>query len=103
MKTLKPKWWLLYAVLPVAAALLIAAERLSPSAGWQMVAEGSASLLVIGLVALWLRANRLALAVAGKPSDGEAPLRVWVAYSPPPALRRRLEIPMSEPTHNLAA
>jgi hypothetical protein len=103
MMTPKPRWWLLYAVLPLAAVLLVAAERLSPSAGWRMIAEGSASLLIIGLVALWVRANRLALAAAGKPPVGEAPLRVWVAYSPAPAFRRRLEIPAGKSTHNLVA
>jgi hypothetical protein len=48
-----------------------------------MVAEGTASLVIIGFMALWVRANRLALALLGKPSQTEMPFRAWVAYCPP--------------------
>jgi len=92
MKTPKPKWWLLYAVLPLGAALLALAELLSPSAGWRMFAEGLASMTVLCAVALWVRANRLALALRDEPSEASRPLRVWIAYAPPATLRRRLDV-----------
>jgi hypothetical protein len=103
MKSPKPKWWLLYAVLPVGAALLVAADLLSPSAGWRMAAEGVAALIVLALMALWVRANRLALALLATPGAVEQPLRAWVAYTPPVAARRRGSRSESASKLNLAA
>ena len=103
MRYSKPKWWLLYAVLPLGAALLVAADLLSPSAGWRMVAEGAAALISLGLMACGVRANRLALALLGAPGAAEQPLRTWVAYTPPVGARRRLGTSESASTLNLAA
>ena len=91
MKTPKPKWWLLYAVLPLGATLLVGAELLSPSAGWRMFAEGLASMTVLCAIALWVRANRLALALRDEPSEAGRPLKVWIAYALPAALRRTMD------------
>jgi hypothetical protein len=88
MKDPKPKWWLLYGMLPLAMALLIAADLRSPSAGWRVFTESLASLLTIGAIAIWVHANRVALALFRGPSEAPSPLRVWVAYCPPPAPRR---------------
>ncbi len=88
MKTPKPKWWLLYAVLPLGAALLVAAELVAPTAGWQEFTQGLASLIIIGAMALWVHANRVALALPDEPSGSSEPLKVWVAYCPPAPLRR---------------
>ena len=103
MKNPKPKWWLLYAVLPLGAALLVVADLLAPSAGWRMVAEGAAAPISLGLMALWVRANRLALALLGAPGAADQPLRAWVAYCPPVVPRRRLGTSESASTLNLAA
>ena len=92
MKTPKPKWWLLYAVLPLGAMLLAAADLLSPSAGWRMFAEGLASMTVLCAIALWVRANRMALALPDGLSEANRPLKAWIAYAPPAALRRRLDV-----------
>jgi hypothetical protein len=92
VNTPKPKWWLLYAVFPLGATLLAAAELVSPSAGWRMFVEGLASLTVLCAIALWVRTNRVALALRDEPSDAGRPLKVWVAYCPPAALRRRLDV-----------
>jgi hypothetical protein len=103
MKRPKPKWLLLYAVLPVAVAFLVAADRVAPSAGWRMVAEGTAALVSLGLMACWVRANRLALALLGAPEEAEKPLRAWVAYRPPAVPRRRGGPSESESALKLAA
>ena len=103
MKSPKPKWWLLYTVLPLGAALLVAADLLAPSAGWRMVAEGAAALVTLGLMACWVRANRLALALLGAPGAAEQPLRAWVAYCPPVVPRRRGGPSESASKLNLAA
>lgn len=103
MRNPKPKWWLLYAVLPFGAALLVAADLLSPSTGWRMAAEGAAALVTLGLMACWIRANRLALALLGAPAEAEQPLRAWVAYCPPAVPRRRFGRSENESTLNLAA
>ena len=103
MRNPKPKWLLLYAVLPVGAALLVTADLLSPSGGWRMVAEGTASLVIIGFMALWVRANRLALALLGKPSQTEMPFRAWVAYCPPVVPRRSIGTPAQESRQDIAA
>jgi len=103
MKTPKPQWGLLYTLFPVAVVLLVAAHRLSPSAGWRVFAECLAALAVIGLTALWVRANRLALALLDHPSAAGTPVRAWVAYCPPVMPRRRLGTPTGTPEQKLAA
>jgi hypothetical protein len=103
MKSPKPKWLLLYTALPLCAVLLVAADRLAPSAGWRMAAEGAAALISLGLMAFWVRANRLALALLGAPGTAEKPLRAWVAYRPPVVPRRRGGPSESESTLKLAA
>ena len=103
MRNPKPKWWLLYAVLPFGAALLVAADLLSPSAGWRMVAEGTASLMIIGAMGLWVRANRLALALLDDQSEARIPVRAWVAYRPPILPRRRVSAFAPDASRNSAA
>lgn len=88
MRRPKPAWGLLYAVFLLAVVLLVAAHLEAPSPSWREAADGVASLLVIGAMALWVRANRLALLRSGESTtDGEG-LRVWVAHSPQPLPRR---------------
>ncbi len=101
-KNPNPKWWLLYTLLPLGAVLLVGADLLAPSAGWRVFAECTTSLAVIGAMALWVRANRVGLALLDNPSAVRKPLRAWVAYCPPPIPRRRLGTPESEPIRNLA-
>jgi hypothetical protein len=101
MKDPKPKWWLLYGMLPLAMALLIAADLRSPSAGWRVFTESLASLLTIGAIALWVHANRAALALFRAPSEATRPLGAWIAYCPPPAPRRRRDLPGGKATQRL--
>ena len=103
MRNPKSKWLLLYPVLPLGTALLVAADLLSPSGGWRMVAEGTAALVILSLMALWVRANRLALTLFDAPGAQAQPLRAWVAYCPPVVPRRRLGTSTSEPGQKRAA
>jgi hypothetical protein len=103
MRNPKPKWLLLYAVLPLGAALLVAADLLAPSAGWRMAAEGAAALVTLGLMTCWVRANRLALVLLGASEEAEQPLRAWEAYTPAAVPRRRGGTSESVSTLNLAA
>ena len=57
----KPKWWRLYAVLPLALALFVLESQLAlPDVGHKLVQIGIV-LFVVGLIGLWLTANARAL------------------------------------------
>jgi hypothetical protein len=103
MRNPKPKWWLLYSVLPLATALFIAADFLSQTTGWRQLADGAVSLAILGAVALWVRANRVALALSDDPAGARPPLRAWVAYCPPVAPRRSIGTPAQKSVHDIAA
>ncbi len=70
----KPKWWLLYGMGLLAAVLLMAVHFAVPSGGFRALAEGIASLAIIGAAAVWIRANRIAL-VSEEANDSEADTR----------------------------
>ncbi len=57
----RPRWWLLYGMIPLALLLLLGARAEASSGGWREVADCVASLAVIGGMAAWLRLNRNAL------------------------------------------
>ena len=57
----RPAWMLLYMLLPLCAALLVLADRVPAGGGLRALAEGGVVALVIGLAAVWVRANRRAL------------------------------------------
>ncbi len=61
VRSSKPTWWMLYALLPLAAGLLVTAHLASLSLGWREFTEASVSLITMGAIALWLHANRVAL------------------------------------------
>ncbi len=65
----KPTWWMLYALLPLAVGLLVAAHLASSSLAWREVTEGSASLVIMGTMALWIRANRVAIILSDHPQE----------------------------------
>ena len=88
MKNVKPAWWVLYAMLPVGAALLVAVDVVSPSAGWRIFMECLVTLAILGAIAIWLRVNRAALALRESPPQTEQTVRAWVAYCPPATTRR---------------
>ncbi len=69
VRSAKPAWWVLYAVFPAAIVLLFSAHIGSPSAGWRKIAEVVASLIVMGAMALWVRANRVALTLDDDQQD----------------------------------
>jgi hypothetical protein len=57
----KPRWWLLYATIPLAVVLLLAARAGVPSAGWRALADCVVSLAVLGAMGVWVHLNRVAL------------------------------------------
>jgi hypothetical protein len=100
MKNPRPTWWFLYGLLPVGAALLVAADVASPSAGWRTFTECLVSLAILGAIALWLRANRVALALRDRSPQTEQSLRIWVAYCPPAVAQRTLDLPETTPVQH---
>ena len=66
VKTPKVSWRVLYAMLPLAGVLLVWADLETPTAGWRELAELAVSLGILGAMALWVRANRIALTRAGR-------------------------------------
>ncbi len=69
----RPKWGLLYAVLPLTLLLFALADLVPETSGWRPVTESIAVLVIFGALAAWVRFNRSALAASqGKseaPSD----------------------------------
>ncbi len=77
-----PAWHVLYGMVAVSILLFVVVEVKSPTGGWRTLTECLATLLIIGVMALWVRANRAALAVADAiPYDGGAQENP-VAYFP---------------------
>jgi hypothetical protein len=56
-KISRPKWWLLYLLLPVLVGLLVIESKASISDAGHRVVEVGIVLLVFGLIELWLRGN----------------------------------------------
>ena len=67
----KPSWHALYAMAAAVSLILVVAVAAAPTAEWRIMAEYLGSGLVLGVIALWLRANRSALALAEVASGGE--------------------------------
>lgn len=84
----RPRWGSLYTVILLAGVLLVAVHFVASSAAGREIADGVASFLIIGAMALWVRGNRVALLCSGETSkDGEG-LRISVVQSPQPLPRR---------------
>lgn len=66
----RPAWILLYALLPLCAALFALVDYVPSSGGFRTLAEGVVVVLVIGLAAGWVRANRRT--ISQMPPDSEA-------------------------------
>ena len=68
----RPAWGWLYAVLPLTVLLFLTADMVPAPSGWHTLAEMIAALAVIGAIALWMHANRLALILAEYDVQSEA-------------------------------
>jgi len=99
----KPAWHVLYAVFAVTVLLFVVADVESPTGGWRILTECLGTALVIGAMALWVRANRAALALADNAPNGEETLRSYVAYSPRPSSLRGLDFSGIEPSQRSLA
>ena len=60
-RDVRPKWWQVYLILPLLAALFAVENRLKLSARGHQATQMGIVLIVFGLVHLWLKANALAL------------------------------------------
>jgi hypothetical protein len=78
----KPAWHVLYGMVAVSILLFVVAEVKSPTGGWRILTECLGTGLIIGVMALWVRANRAALALADSTQYGGRSLESSVAYSP---------------------
>lgn len=82
----RPKWWVLYGLLALAVAGLVAAHRLGLPATAETIMQGLIVAVFFGLIGLWLSANTGALL-----RDDEARVGTW---SPLPLAVARLDTPV---------
>jgi hypothetical protein len=66
-----PRWGQLYTSLIVTAIAGFAGEALAPMGGWRRLAEIVTAALIFGVMAHWLRRNRLRIACQGMHPDDE--------------------------------
>ncbi len=57
----RPRWWVLYAVLPLTVGLFVLEVNATMSPGWHKVVEVGIVLCAVGYAQLWLSAKTLAL------------------------------------------
>ena len=86
----KPAWHVLYALVGVAVLFFTVADVAAPANGWRILAECLGTTLILGVMALWVRANRLALALAHDAPNGTETFR-YVAYALRPSSQRPVE------------
>jgi hypothetical protein len=103
MKTQRPAWWVLYSLLPLAVAALVAVSLWIPAGAGRVFAQATVSFAILGGMALWVRTNRVALALLDASEEAEAPFRAWVACQPPLPHRRQLVAQASEADPRIAA
>ncbi len=77
-RTRKPAWWLLYALIPFLGMLLLDVDWLPVPPIVHTALDIIAVLIALGLMAIWLRANRIAMVQEeyqkpDDPSPEEAP------------------------------
>ena len=58
MQTRRPAWGLLYGTVLFMLALMLLADWVAPTLGWSRALDVMVVLVMYGLMALWLRANR---------------------------------------------
>ncbi len=84
-QTPRPKWRLLYALLVVALTLFAVVEVVSPAGAWRTLIQCLAVVVSFGLVAVWARSNRGALAQVNSCACAEERVTVRVFHSNPVA------------------
>ncbi len=78
----KPAWRVLYAVFAVTVLHFVVADVELPAGGWRILTECLCTALVIGTMALWVRANRAALALPDNAPDGGETLHIDRGHRP---------------------
>jgi hypothetical protein len=96
----RPRWWQLYLVLPLMAALFAVDTRLKLSTRGHQVIQIGAVLLIYGLVRMWLRANARALSAMDQEQfDGRVIITRLQTYQLPSTENKRrpmFQLPDSE-------
>ncbi len=77
-----PSWRRLYLTLSVTMGLFALAEAVSRGGGWRHVAEFLAVVAIFGGAAVWVRANRVALAEADGCSCVEREIEIRIVDEP---------------------
>jgi hypothetical protein len=91
----RPTWWVLYAVLPLMAGLLVLEHRAAIPPVWHKFAQVGIVLCMHGLVWLWIKVNTIALLRAGL----DKPVKTYVYEANPEALRSRRPPRAARPTY----
>jgi hypothetical protein len=87
----KPAWHVLYIAVALTFLFFVVAEVELPVGGWRILTECLSTGLIIGVMALWVRANRAALARADATRYRGRSLESSVAYSPQQSSVPRLD------------
>jgi hypothetical protein len=90
-----PIWWVLYALLPLLAGLLVVEHRAAIPPAWHTCMQIGIVLCIYGLVWLWIQVNTVALLRAGL----DKPIKTYVYEANRTALRSRRPPRMPRPTY----
>jgi hypothetical protein len=70
-KRSRPAWWLLYSLLPLTIVLFLVADQAPQAHGWRIASELIAAFVIVGAIALWVHANRMALILSTYGADSK--------------------------------
>jgi len=84
-QTPRPKWRWLHALLAAALALFAVVEIVLPAGAWRTLTQCIAVVVSFGLMAAWVRRNRVALALANLCACAEEQVTGRVVHSHPVA------------------
>jgi hypothetical protein len=90
-----PTWWVLYALLPLMAGLLVVEHRAAIPPVWHTCMQIGIVLCIYGLVWLWIKVNTIALLRAGL----DKPVKTYIYEAKRAALRSRKPPRAPRPTH----
>ncbi len=96
-RTLRPKWWQMYLVLPLLFALFIVDNRLNISTYGHQAVQIGIVLLIYGFIHLWLKANRSALSKMDQEQNGGKITVIRMPFMELPASNREKRLTFQLP------
>ncbi len=90
--SLRPSWHVLYALVGAMIVAFAIVVVVAPTEGWRTLAEYLGSGVMLGVIGLWIRANRSALAIADATFDGEGVIPDHAARSAELSHQRPFEL-----------